>query len=280
MNWKDKRINEINKICSARPGAAECFIEEVHGIYESKAKSYADFQEEQEEKREEGEEATSWETQQQPRGRKRDWVVGGVLEAGERAACLRRGGLLRGERPRHRGVLRRDDRTSGRRDRTSGRRRGRGPGRFGRTLDRRRRRAARHVPRVLGRRGRPRRGDQLALRRVPARLRVEQRRRERALRRVQAPLHRLRRNPQNLPHYPPRPLRDLVSPVRHLLFLPPPRLFPHLLQLDDLSAADLPCTHLSLLWWLGDKPWHKGFVLDQGSPLREVPLTILQRTIP
>ena len=51
MNWKDKRINEINKICSARPGAAECFIEEVHGIYESKAKSYADFQEEQEEKK-------------------------------------------------------------------------------------------------------------------------------------------------------------------------------------------------------------------------------------
>ncbi len=51
MNWKDKRINEINKICSARPGAAECFIDEVHGIYESKAKSYEDFQEEQEEKK-------------------------------------------------------------------------------------------------------------------------------------------------------------------------------------------------------------------------------------
>ena len=51
MNWKDKRINEINKICKARPSVAECFIEEVHGIYESKAKSYEDFQEEQEEKK-------------------------------------------------------------------------------------------------------------------------------------------------------------------------------------------------------------------------------------
>ena len=51
ISWKDKRINEINKICSARPAAAECFIEEVHGIYESKAKSYADFQKEQEEKK-------------------------------------------------------------------------------------------------------------------------------------------------------------------------------------------------------------------------------------
>ena len=51
ISWKDKRINEINKICSARPGAAECFIDEVHGIYESEAKSYEDFQKEQEEKK-------------------------------------------------------------------------------------------------------------------------------------------------------------------------------------------------------------------------------------
>jgi len=51
ISWQDKRINEINKICSVRPGAADCFIDEVHGIYESKADSYESFKQEQEEKR-------------------------------------------------------------------------------------------------------------------------------------------------------------------------------------------------------------------------------------
>ena len=50
-SWQDKRINEINKICSTKPRVAECFIEEVHDIYESKAKSYEDFKKEQEEKK-------------------------------------------------------------------------------------------------------------------------------------------------------------------------------------------------------------------------------------
>ena len=50
-NWQSKRIDEINKICSAKPSAADCFIDEVNDIYESKADSYESFKQEQEEKR-------------------------------------------------------------------------------------------------------------------------------------------------------------------------------------------------------------------------------------
>ena len=50
-NWQNKRINEINKICSAKPSAVDCFIDEVNDIYESKADSYKSFKQEQEEKR-------------------------------------------------------------------------------------------------------------------------------------------------------------------------------------------------------------------------------------
>ena len=51
-NWQDKRINEINKICSSRPAFAENFIEEVYAIYyETKADSYDEFVIEQEEKK-------------------------------------------------------------------------------------------------------------------------------------------------------------------------------------------------------------------------------------
>ena len=51
INWQSKRMNEINKICSAKPSAADCFIDEVNDIYESKANSYEEFVIEQEEKR-------------------------------------------------------------------------------------------------------------------------------------------------------------------------------------------------------------------------------------
>jgi hypothetical protein len=52
ISWQDKRINEINKICSAQPGAADGFIDEVYAIYyETKADSYEEFVKEQEEKR-------------------------------------------------------------------------------------------------------------------------------------------------------------------------------------------------------------------------------------
>ena len=50
-NWQNKRINEINKICSAKPGVVDCFIDEVNDIHESKADSYEEFVIEQEEKR-------------------------------------------------------------------------------------------------------------------------------------------------------------------------------------------------------------------------------------
>lgn len=50
-SWQSKRIDEINKICSAKPSAADCFIDEVNDIYESKADSYESFKQEQEEKR-------------------------------------------------------------------------------------------------------------------------------------------------------------------------------------------------------------------------------------
>ena len=50
ISWQDKRINEINKICSSRPGASDCFIEEVYDIYQSKADSYDEFVIEQKEK--------------------------------------------------------------------------------------------------------------------------------------------------------------------------------------------------------------------------------------
>jgi hypothetical protein len=50
-NWQSKRIDEINKICSTKPGVADCFIDEVNDIYESKADSYEIFKQEQEEKR-------------------------------------------------------------------------------------------------------------------------------------------------------------------------------------------------------------------------------------
>ena len=33
ISWQDKRINEINKICSAQPAAADGFIDEVYAIY-------------------------------------------------------------------------------------------------------------------------------------------------------------------------------------------------------------------------------------------------------
>ena len=51
ISWQDKRINEINKICSSRPGASDGFIEEVYDIYQSKADSYEEFVKEQEEKK-------------------------------------------------------------------------------------------------------------------------------------------------------------------------------------------------------------------------------------
>ena len=50
-SWQSKRIDEINKICRTKPGAADCFIEEVYSIYKSKADSYESFKQEQEEKR-------------------------------------------------------------------------------------------------------------------------------------------------------------------------------------------------------------------------------------
>ena len=50
-SWQSKRIDEINKICRTKPRAADCFIEEVYSIYESKADSYESFKQEQEEKR-------------------------------------------------------------------------------------------------------------------------------------------------------------------------------------------------------------------------------------
>ena len=50
ISWQDKRINEINKICSSRPGASDGFIEEVYDIYQSKADSYDEFVIEQKEK--------------------------------------------------------------------------------------------------------------------------------------------------------------------------------------------------------------------------------------
>ena len=50
-SWQSKRIDEINKICSAKPSAADCFIDEVNDIYESKADSFDEFVIEQEEKR-------------------------------------------------------------------------------------------------------------------------------------------------------------------------------------------------------------------------------------
>jgi len=51
ISWQDKRINEINKICRTKPGVADCFIDEVNDIYESKADSYDEFVTEQEEKK-------------------------------------------------------------------------------------------------------------------------------------------------------------------------------------------------------------------------------------
>ena len=52
ISWQDKRINEINKICSSQPAAADGFIDEVYAIYyETKADSYEEFVKEQEEKR-------------------------------------------------------------------------------------------------------------------------------------------------------------------------------------------------------------------------------------
>ncbi len=51
ISWQSKRIDEINKICSAKPSAADCFIDEVNDIYESKADSYESFKQEQEEKK-------------------------------------------------------------------------------------------------------------------------------------------------------------------------------------------------------------------------------------
>ena len=50
ISWQNKRINEINKICSSRPGALDGFIEEVYDIYQSKADSYDEFVIEQKEK--------------------------------------------------------------------------------------------------------------------------------------------------------------------------------------------------------------------------------------
>ena len=50
-SWQSKRIDEINKICSAKPSAVDCFIDEVNDIYESKADSYDEFVTEQEEKK-------------------------------------------------------------------------------------------------------------------------------------------------------------------------------------------------------------------------------------
>ena len=50
ISWQNKRINEINKICSSRPGASDGFIEEVYDIYQSKADSYDEFVIEQKEK--------------------------------------------------------------------------------------------------------------------------------------------------------------------------------------------------------------------------------------
>ena len=54
-NWQSKRIDEINKICRTKPGVADCFIDEVNDIYESKADSYESFKQEQEEKTKKGE---------------------------------------------------------------------------------------------------------------------------------------------------------------------------------------------------------------------------------
>ena len=50
ISWQNKRINEINKICSSRPGASDGFIEEFYDIYQSKADSYDDFVIEQKQK--------------------------------------------------------------------------------------------------------------------------------------------------------------------------------------------------------------------------------------
>ena len=49
-NWQSKRIDEINKLCNIKPRVADCFIDEVNDIYESKADSYEIFKQEQEEK--------------------------------------------------------------------------------------------------------------------------------------------------------------------------------------------------------------------------------------
>mgnify|MGYP001351871962 FL=1 len=50
-NWQSKRIDEINKLCNIKPRVADCFIDEVNDIYESKADSYEIFKQEQEEKK-------------------------------------------------------------------------------------------------------------------------------------------------------------------------------------------------------------------------------------
>ena len=50
-NWKNKRIREINKICSTKPSAVDCFVDEVNDIYESKSNSYESFKKEQENKK-------------------------------------------------------------------------------------------------------------------------------------------------------------------------------------------------------------------------------------
>ena len=51
MNWKDKRISEIDTICKGSKDCHENFIDEVKNIYESKADSFDEFVIEQEEKR-------------------------------------------------------------------------------------------------------------------------------------------------------------------------------------------------------------------------------------
>ena len=46
MNWKNKRVEEINKICEIKPSVADIFVDEVYAIWDSKAKSYEDFKKE------------------------------------------------------------------------------------------------------------------------------------------------------------------------------------------------------------------------------------------
>ena len=46
MNWKNKRVEEINKICGIKPSVADIFVDEVYAIWDSKAKSYEDFKKE------------------------------------------------------------------------------------------------------------------------------------------------------------------------------------------------------------------------------------------